>query len=81
MIIGITGGVFGLLFGFIFSYIIDLIPFETSALPTITTYPIDYSIIYYVIGIIFALVTTFVAGLLPALKASKVDPVEIIRGK
>jgi lipoprotein-releasing system permease protein len=81
MIIGITGGVFGLLFGFIFSYIIDLIPFETSALPTITTYPIDYSIIYYVIGIIFALVTTFVAGLFPALKASKVDPVEIIRGK
>ena len=81
MIIGITGGVFGLLFGFIFSSIIDIIPFETSALPTITTYPIDYSIIYYVIGIIFALVTTFVAGLFPALKASKVDPVEIIRGK
>ena len=81
MIIGITGGLFGLLFGFVFSSIIDIIPFETSALPTIRTYPIDYSIIYYVIGIVFALATTFIAGLFPALKASKIDPVEIIRGK
>jgi lipoprotein-releasing system permease protein len=36
---------------------------------------------FYFIGISFALVTTTIAGLLPALKASKVDPVEIIRGK
>ena len=81
MIIGITGGLFGLLFGFIFTSIIDVIPFETAALPTIKTYPIDYNIIYYIIGIVFAIGTTFIAGLFPALKASKIDPVEIIRGK
>jgi len=81
MIIGITGGVFGLLFGFGFTKIIDNIPFNTAALPTIKTYPINYNPLFYVIGITFALVTTFIAGLFPALKASKVDPVEIIRGK
>lgn len=81
IIIGFTGGVFGLLFGYFFSIIIDNIPFETTSLPTVKTYPIDYNIIYYVIGISFALCTTVVAGLFPALKASKVDPVEIIRGK
>ena len=81
MIIGIAGGLFGLLFGFIFSYIIDFIPFETAALPTIKTYPIDYNVEYYIIGILFAIGTTFIAGLFPALKASKIDPVEIIRGK
>ena len=81
MVIGIAGGLFGLLFGFIFTSIIDIIPFETSALPTITTYPIDYNIVYYIIGIVFAIGTTFIAGLFPALKASKIDPVEIIRGK
>lgn len=81
IIIGFTGGVFGLLFGYLFSVIIDNIPFETSSLPTVKTYPIDYNIIYYIIGISFALCTTIIAGLFPALKASKVDPVEIIRGK
>lgn len=81
MIIGITGGIFGLLFGFVFTTIIDNIPFNTAALPTITTYPINYNPMFYIIGISFALVTTFIAGLFPALKASKVDPVDIIRGK
>lgn len=81
MIIGFTGGIFGLLFGFIFTTIIDNIPFNTAALPTITTYPINYNPLFYVIGISFALITTLIAGLFPAVKASKVDPVEIIRGK
>jgi lipoprotein-releasing system permease protein len=81
LIIGITGGLFGLLFGFMFSHIIDVIPFETASLPTIKTYPIDYKIVYYFIGLTFAVFTTTIAGLFPALKASKIDPVEIIRGK
>jgi lipoprotein-releasing system permease protein len=81
IIIGLTGGIFGLLFGYVFSNIIDVIPFETTSLPTVKTYPIDYNIIYYSIGITFALFTTIISGLFPALKASKVDPVEIIRGK
>jgi lipoprotein-releasing system permease protein len=81
LIIGFVGGLFGLLFGFVFSSIIDIIPFETASLPTVKTYPISYNGLYYVIGITFALFTTAIAGLFPALKASKVDPVEIIRGK
>ncbi len=81
LIIGFVGGLFGLLFGFVFSSIIDMIPFETASLPTVKTYPISYNGLYYVIGITFALFTTAIAGLFPALKASKVDPVEIIRGK
>jgi lipoprotein-releasing system permease protein len=81
MIIGFAGGIFGLLFGYIFSAIIDVIPFETASLPTVKTYPKHYNMMYYFIGIVFALFTTAIAGLFPALKASKVDPVEIIRGK
>lgn len=81
LIIGIVGGLFGLLFGLGLSNIIDHIPFETSSLPTIKTYPIDYKYTYYVIGFTFAVCTTTIAGLFPALKASKIDPVEIIRGK
>jgi lipoprotein-releasing system permease protein len=54
--------------------------FETTSLPTVKTYPIDYNIVYYSVGITCAF-TTIISGLFPALKASKVDPVEIIRGK
>ncbi|HUH32915.1 MAG TPA: FtsX-like permease family protein [Daejeonella sp.] len=81
LIIGITGGILGLLFGFTFSSIINKIPFETAALPAVKTYPINFNSLYYLIGIVFAIITTYVAGFFPARKASKVDPVEIIRGK
>lgn len=79
--IGIFGGLFGMLFGLGFSVIIDNIPFNTASLPTIKTYPINYKSTYYIIGIIFSLVTTYMAGFFPARKASKIDPVTIIRGK
>jgi lipoprotein-releasing system permease protein len=81
VIIGVAGGLFGLLFGYFFSLGISYIPFKTPSLPTVKTYPISYDMIYYIISMVFALFTTTIAGLFPALKASKVDPVEIIRGK
>lgn len=81
MIIGIVGGILGLLIGYILSLIINSIPFETEALPTISTYPVNFTIWYYVIGLLFALISTFFAGYLPSLKARKIDPVEIIRGQ
>ncbi len=81
LIIGISGGLLGLGLGFVFQIIIDHLPFETSALPTIKTFPVNYDFKYYLVGIVFALVTTFLAGWFPARKASKIDPVEIIRGK
>jgi lipoprotein-releasing system permease protein len=79
--IGFFGGMAGLFFGFILSSVIDQIPFNTAALPTITTYPINYNPAFYIIGSFFSLVTTYLAGWFPARKASKVDPVIIIRGK
>ena len=79
--IGSFGAIFGLLFGFLLSTFIDQIPFNTSALPTIKTYPVNYDAIYYIIGGTFALLTTYLAGFFPARKASKIDPVIIIRGK
>lgn len=79
--IGVFGGFFGLLFGFLISSGIDHIPFETEALPTIKTYPINYDPRYYLIGGIFSVITTYYAGYFPSRKASKVDPVVIIRGK
>ncbi len=81
LFIGIFGGILGLFSGFILSYVIDHIPFNTAALPTIKTYPINYNPKFYLIGAVFSIITTYFAGFFPARKASKIDPVIIIRGK
>lgn len=81
LIIGTVGGSVGLMIGFALTNLIDKIPFETDALPTIKTYPINFDPTFYLTGIIFAMITTYIAGWFPARKASRVDPVVIIRGK
>ena len=81
ILIGLVGSSLGLVVGYLLGLLIDHIPFETDALPTITTYPIDYNPKFYLIGGVFGLLTTYLAGFFPARKASSVDPVEIIRGK
>jgi len=79
--IGFFGGILGLFFGLGLSWTIGQIPFNTASLPTVKTYPINYNPIFYLIGIVFSIITTYLAGFFPARKASKIDPVIIIRGK
>jgi lipoprotein-releasing system permease protein len=79
--IGIVGGALGLLFGLGLSSVIGQIPFNTASLPTVKTYPINYNPKFYYIGAIFSIITTYLAGYLPSRKASRIDPVDIIRGK
>jgi lipoprotein-releasing system permease protein len=79
--IGIFGGVLGLGFGFVLSWMIDQVPFNTASLPTIKTYPVNYSPVFYFVGSSFSIITTYLAGWSPARKASRVDAVTIIRGR
>lgn len=79
--IGVFGGIFGLLLGYGLSAIVAHIPFNTTALPTIKTYPIDFNPRFYLTGGVFSIITTYLAGYFPSRKASRVDPVVIIRGK
>lgn len=79
--IGFFGGSVGLLFGLGCSAIISNIPFNTASLPRVKTYPVSYEPVFYLIGFSFSMLTTYLAGWFPARKASKIDPVTIIRGK
>lgn len=78
LIIGVIGGILGLLIGYGLSVLIDHTAFNTEALPTITTYPINFDFRFYLAGLGFALIATFMAGYLPSRKAKKIDPVHII---
>jgi lipoprotein-releasing system permease protein len=81
MMIGIVGGIIGMIIGYLGSVAISKSPFETEALPTIHFFPVNFDPKFYVIATVFAMLTTFFAGLMPARKASKIDPVEILRGQ
>ncbi|MEM6816768.1 MAG: hypothetical protein AAF600_20660 [Bacteroidota bacterium] len=66
-----------LCFGWAVSLLVNSIPFEVATLETL---PMTYNGANYLSAFGFGLLTTFIAWYLPAKKASKVDPVEIIRG-
>jgi len=76
-IIGIIGAITGLGLGFGISSMVHRVPFRIAGL---TTLPIDYQTIDFILAVVFGIVTTVIAGYLPARKASRIDPVIIIRG-
>ena len=76
MVIGVIGGFIGMILGFIVADIVNHIPFKIGGLNYL---PMAYHIKDYALSFIFGLITTLIAGYLPAMKASKIDPVDIIR--
>jgi lipoprotein-releasing system permease protein len=77
VIIGILGGISGILLGFSISNMLSYIPFEMMAMDHL---PMLFNLKDYILAFWIGLAITLVAGYLPARKASKVDPVEIIKG-
>lgn len=77
IVIGIIGGFIGLGFGYLTANLVNKIPFELAGMSTL---PMAYTLKDYILAFMFGLVTTFIAGYIPARKASKIDPVTILRG-
>jgi len=80
LIIGLAGALTGLLLGFLLSYGLSKVPWPADEWIIIKHFPVNFDPMYYIVGVVFGLLTTGLAGLLPALKASRVDPVAILRG-
>ncbi|MFN8436166.1 MAG: FtsX-like permease family protein [Cytophagales bacterium] len=81
IIIGLIGALLGLCLGFCICYGLSFVPFNSGGMFTMRdTLPMNFDFIYYIIGILFAFVTTCIAGYLPAKKAAAIDPVKIFRG-
>jgi lipoprotein-releasing system permease protein len=78
--IGVIGAILGLLVGFLSSYGVYNLPFPKNEFISITRFPVTFHFKHYAFGVVFGVFTTLVAGLMPSIKASRIDPVAILRG-
>lgn len=81
LVIGFVGGILGLGMGYIASFAASQIEVQIKGLVTLNHLVINFDPLFYAAGFAFAIVSTALAGYFPARKASKIDPVDIIRGK
>ncbi len=75
--IGLMGGIIGIVIGFLITFGVSRIYIGAGTLKYL---PMSFYIPHYIEAICFGVLTTIAAGFFPARKASKVDPVTIIRG-
>jgi lipoprotein-releasing system permease protein len=81
LIMGTLGAITGIILGFALSYALSRVPFPASnGFISLKYFPVVFRGAYYVFGIVFGVLTTFVAGFMPSLRASRIDPVDILRG-
>jgi lipoprotein-releasing system permease protein len=79
--IGLLGSILGLCIGFSLAYLISQAPFDGGEFVTIDRFPVNFKAKYYIVGIVFGVLTTALAGYMPSRKAANVDPIEILRGQ
>ncbi len=75
--IGVMGGFVGVIFGFVLTFMVSKIYIGAGTLKYL---PMSFYVPHYIEAVTFGILTTIAAGYFPARKASKVDPVSIIRG-
>ena len=78
--IGVVGAAAGVIVGFGSSYGLSRIPWPEDEWVILTHFPVTFELKYYLLGAFYGVLTTGLAGLMPALKAAKTDPVTILRG-
>jgi lipoprotein-releasing system permease protein len=79
LILGVAGGLIGFVLGYLLCLAIGAIEIRNPFLDA-TRIPLAYSPWHYAIALAVAMVSSFAAGYMPARRAARVHPVDIIRG-
>lgn len=80
VMLGIAGSIGGLLLGMVFMQGLMQVRFRPPSFTDVISMPIDWSWPQFTIAVTFAMVAAICAAVLPARKAAKVQPVDILRG-
>jgi lipoprotein-releasing system permease protein len=79
LMIGFAGGLLGFALGYALCLALGSIEFKSPFMDA-NRLPLAYSPLHYAIAMLVALVSSFAAGFMPARKAARLHPVDIIRG-
>jgi lipoprotein-releasing system permease protein len=77
--IGVMGALAGAVLGYALTRALGTVEIKNPMIDT-TRLPLAYSFLHYALAAVVALASSLVAGYFPARKASRVYPVDIIRG-
>ena len=79
MLIGVAGTALGWVLGYVLCLMLGSIEFKSPFVDA-THLPMHYTLVHYLLASAVALAASAIAGYLPARKAARAHPVEIIRG-
>lgn len=81
LVVAALGGLFGNLLGWRLVHFLGTLPVKSEGLVKSTTFQVYEDPAFYVYGVAFAVVVGLAASVLPALRASRIEPVEVLRGR
>jgi len=81
LVIALIGAGVGDLLGWRLVNFLSTLEVKSEGLVKSSTFQIHKDSMYYLYGVLFALLTGGVASLLPALRGSRVEPVDVLRGQ
>jgi lipoprotein-releasing system permease protein len=81
VIVALLGALLGDVCGWRLVEFLGTLKVKTEALVKTSTFLVYKDPMFYLYGTVFALVTGISASLLPAVRASRVEPVDVLRGQ
>lgn len=75
-----VGAVLGSVFGAVVTWVVSQVPLELRGIIVTKTYQVDKSPWHYVAAILTAVVMVMIASIIPARRAARLEPGDIVRG-
>jgi len=80
LLVAIIGILFGWAFGALLTHAVTFIPVRIRGIFKADYFIVSWSMRHYILAAVLALVSVFIAAFIPARRAAKLEPVDVLRG-
>jgi len=78
--LGAVGCLLGIIFGALGTFLIERLPIKIRGIFSTDHFIVSWSLSHYLLAVALALIAIFIATIWPALRASKLQPADVLRG-